>query len=169
MKQFIRAGGTFENIPPSEITLSDVKEYLALHLQRWGKDSVAVNNKTIAFHEELSLHMAKCGYFRLFFAKHNAERIAALSCFDIGNRREYFFSGRTLDDGRLRSGKLLVLHTILDSIERSIEIYDFGYGGDDYKFDFTKKFHNVKSFFLTNETGLPDLDKLFPGYEYIVV
>lgn len=53
-----------------KITLSDITEYLDLHVQRWGHDSAAVNSNTMVFHEELSLAMGKAGYFHLFFAKH---------------------------------------------------------------------------------------------------
>jgi len=169
MKKFINAGGVFENIASSDISSSDIKEYLSLHVMRWQHESAAVNKQTMTFHENLSLSMARDGYFRLFFAKHNDKRIAALSSFDICKTREFYYSGRTLDYPNLRAGKLLVLYAILDAIERGFKVFDFGYGGDEYKFDFTRKYKTLKSFFLSQDNSLPDLDKLFPMYERIVL
>jgi len=166
MKKFVDSGGVFENIPPENITALEVREYLDLHMARWGNESAAVNKNTLIFHEEAALAMAEKGYFRLFFAKHDNKRIAALACFDIGKKREFYYSGRTTSDDSLRAGKLIVLFSILDAIERKIPIYDFGYGGDKYKFDFTSDLITLRSFFLREGKELPDMEKLFPMYEY---
>ena len=113
--------------------------------------------------------MAKKGYFRLFFARFKDRRIGALSSFDIGKRREFYYSGRSMDYLELRAGKLLVFYSILDAIEKGFEVYDFGYGDDEYKFDFTSEYRTLNSFFLTAHDKLPDLNKLFPLYEEIVI
>ena len=168
-KKFINAGGIFENISPENISHEDVEDYIALHSSRWKNKSAAVIDQTLAFHKELSMIMAQKGYFRLFFARYNEKRIAALSCFDIADRREFYYSGRSLANKELRAGKLLVLHSILDAIEKGFKIFDFGYGGDDYKFDFTNEYKILRSFFLTKENTLPNLHNLFPMYEQIVL
>lgn len=62
-----------------------------------------------------------------------------------------------------------MLYSIIDAIEKGFRIYDFGYSGDEYKFDFTKEYRTLRSFFLTKDSSLPDLDKLFPMYERIVI
>jgi Acetyltransferase (GNAT) domain len=167
MKRYCNAGGSFENVSPDNITPSDIEEYLSLHSSRWHTESAAITDKTRGFHKELCLNMAEKGYFRLFFANYNGKRIAVLSCFDIGNRREFYYSGREMESLHLRAGKLIVLHSILDAIQNGFEIFDFGYGGDAYKFDFTKDYKTLKSFFLTKQYKIPESEKLFPMYEDI--
>ncbi len=169
LKKYYKAGGIFEVIDPEDVTSSDIKDYLSLHVRRWEDESAAVNEKTISFHEESAFEMAKNDCFRLFFAKINNRRIAVLSCFDINGRREFYYSGRSMDNHKLRAGKLLVAYAVIDAIQRNMLIFDFGYGDDEYKFDFTDKVRNVISMFLTQETSLPDLEKLFPMYERIVL
>lgn len=164
LKKYEEAGADFEKIDPENITQAHVDEYLELHMQRWGTDSVAVNTATLAFHRELCMEAARQGVFRLFFARHKGRRLVAHVCLDIGNRREYFFSGRTKDSEELRAGKLMVMHTILDAIKSGFGIYDFGYGGDEYKADFTKTYRTARSLFLA-KGAMPDLDRLFPKYE----
>jgi CelD/BcsL family acetyltransferase involved in cellulose biosynthesis len=109
------------------------------------------------------------GIFQLFFAKLEGRRIAAHACFDIGNRREYFFSGRTPELEELRAGKLLVMHTVQDAIAKGFKYYDFGYGGDEYKSEFTRTHRLARSLFLAKDESLLDLEKLFPKYEYMVL
>ncbi|MDQ3000590.1 MAG: GNAT family N-acetyltransferase [Fibrobacterota bacterium] len=164
LKKYGEAGADFEKIESRNITQAHVDEYLDLHMQRWGNDSVAVNTATLAFHRELCMEAARQGIFTLFFARHNGRRLVAHVCLDIGNRREYFFSGRTKDSEDLRAGKLMVMHTILDAITSGFGIYDFGYGGDEYKADFTKTYRTALSLFLS-KGAMPELDRLFPKYE----
>ena len=168
-KKFEEMGGSFENLSADQITEKDIEDYLQLHEQRWGADSVAVNDATLAFHRELSLAAAHAGVYRLFFARHEGKRIAAHVCFDIAGRREHFFSGRLLKAEELRAGKLLVMHTVLDAIRNGFTIYDFGYGGDEYKADFTKTWNPVLSFFLAKDESLLDLEKIFPKYEHLTL
>ena len=167
MKKFLAHGGAFENISSENITISDIEDYLYLHTLRWQKESAAITENTMDFHKELCLTMSRSEHFRLFFAKYKNKRIAAISCFDINGRREFYYSGRTIDHSEARAGKLIVLHSIFDTIERGLKIYDFGYGGDEYKFDFTDRYNTLKSFFLTRDKVMPDLKKLFPMYEQI--
>lgn len=162
------AGGIFETVEPESLKEEDIEDYLKLHLSRWGKESVAVNELTKSFHQELCHEMAQSGYLRLFFLRLAGERVAVQACLDIANRREYYFSGRAQNVTKLPVGKLLCLHTILDAIDRDFEIYDFGYGGDEYKRSFTGSKRTVISFFLT-KNAMPDLNELFPKYEYMEI
>jgi len=163
--KFEKAGGTIEELPPEKLTERDVEDYLALHRDRWGGDSVAVNDTTLDFHRDI----ARLGVFRLFFARLGDRRIAAHACFDVGDRREYFFSGRDPELEELRAGKLLVHHTVIDAISKGFRTYDFGYGGDEYKSEFTKTFRTARSFFLARPGCMPDLGALFPKYEYLTL
>lgn len=169
LKKFGEAGGVFENIAPAEVNDQDIKEYLALHLERWGDDSVAVNEATMGFHVELSRQLAAAGHFRLFFAKLEGKRVAAHACLDIGNRREYYFSGRRRDTTKLPIGKLLCYQTIVDAVQQGRRYYDFGYGGDEYKSVFTRTSRTLRGFFLAAKGDFPDLNALFPKYEYMAL
>jgi hypothetical protein len=167
LKKFQEMGGSFECIEPEKLTAADVDEYLRLHEERWGKDSIAVNAATLAFHKELSLTLAQRGVFRLYFSCWNGKRISAHVCLDVADRREYFFSGRSSDPKveELRAGKLLVMHTILEAIDRGFTVYDFGYGGDEYKADFTRIHRTARSLFLARDEDLFDVEGLFTKYE----
>lgn len=163
--KFEKAGGTIEEIAPDKLTDRDVEDYLSLHRDRWGGDSVAVNDTTLDFHREI----ARSPVFRLFFARLGERRIAAHACFDIAGRREYFFSGRDPELEELRAGKLLVHHTVVDAVAKGFKTYDFGYGGDAYKSEFTPHFRTARSLFLGRPGTLPDLTALFPKYEYLTL
>jgi hypothetical protein len=165
LKKYSEAGAAFEKRTPDRVTDEDIETYLTLHLERWGGDSVAVNEATLPFHRELCRFAADAGILTLFFATYQGRRLVAHVCLDIGKRREYFFSGRTQGSEELRAGKLMVMHTILDAITSGFSIYDFGYGGDEYKADFTKAQRTARSVFLAPGAEMPELDRLFPKYE----
>jgi CelD/BcsL family acetyltransferase involved in cellulose biosynthesis len=74
-----------------------------------------------------------------------------------------------MDLGKIPAGKLLCYHTVLDAIDRGLDIYDFGYGGDDYKFVFTQTQRTLKSVVLAKRDELPDLDHLFTKFEYVEI
>jgi hypothetical protein len=167
--KFEKAGGSIEEVAPERLSERDVEDYLALHRERWGGDSVAVNDSTVDFHRDIAREGARLGVFRLFFARLGERRIAAHACFDVGDRREYFFSGRDPELEELRAGKLLVFHTVLDAVAKGFKTYDFGYGGDEYKSEFTKTFRTARSAFLGRPGAFPDLRALFPKYEYLVL
>ena len=145
----------------------DVQEYLHLHHLRWGRDSVAVNALTHDFHKCLARTLATAAQFTLFFARLQGRRIAAHACIDVGDRREYYFSGRDLEQNKLPVGKVLCYHTIVDAIETGLRFYDFGYGGDEYKSIFTKTNRTVRCLLVAQAGAAPDLDALFPKYEYM--
>lgn len=165
LKKFSEAGGIFESIAPAEVSKQDIEDYLALHMERWGEDSVAVNQATMDFHMELSRRLAADGQARLFFAKLEGKRVAAHACLDIGNRREYYFSGRRRDTTKLPIGKLLCYQTVVDAVQQGRRYYDFGYGGDEYKSVFTRTSRTLRGFFLAAKGDFPDLNALFPKYE----
>jgi GNAT acetyltransferase-like protein len=167
LKKYNEAGADFQKVAAADVTDADIEEYLQLHLERWGTDSVAVNPSTLTFHRELCREAADQGLLTLFFARHGGKRLVAHVCLDIGGRREYFFSGRTSGSEELRAGKLMVMHTILDAITSGFAVYDFGYGGDEYKADFTKVYRIARSAFLVHGPERPDLDRIFPKYECI--
>lgn len=165
--RFTEEGGYFEKISPDAITSQDIDDYLHLHALRWQSNSAAVNDLTIDFHRDLATTMAKSGHFHLFFANHRGRRVAAHSCFDINTRREGYFTGRDPAAEELRAGRLLYMETILDAIDHGFAIYDLGYGGDEYKLSFTDTVMTVSHFLLVPPRRMPNLEKLFPKYEYV--
>ncbi len=168
-KKFFAQEAVFEKLEPSDITEKDVDDYLSLHVQRWGDESIMANDLTLDFQKQLCLALAKDGVFRMFFAKWKGKRIAVHVCIDAANRREYFFSGRDMEAQNLRAGKLMVMHTIEDAITSGFEIYDFGFGGDEYKADFTKEARHVKCLLLCAEASQMKLEQIFPKFEYIKI
>ncbi len=166
-KQFVEQGGSFEKLKGEQIREKDVQDYLDLHFQRWHEESAALNDVTRPFHFESSLKMAGSNQFTLFFAKYNGERIAAHSCFDIGKRREGYFTGRDPAKEELRAGRLLYMETILDAIEEGFMEYNFGYGGDSYKLSFTDTVGKTVHFILAENGKMPNLEKLYPKYELL--
>jgi hypothetical protein len=166
-ERFKEEGGFFEKINPTALTSQDIDDYLNLHAVRWQSDSAAVNEVTIEFHRELAFTMARAGQFCLFFANHKGRRIATHSCFDIDTRREGYFTGRDPTMDELRAGRLLYMETILEAIDQGLSVYDLGYGGDAYKMSFAEASASVSHFILAPAGRMPELEKLFPRYEYI--
>jgi hypothetical protein len=165
-KKLIDQNGEVEHVPPDRVQPQDLDDYLSLHLDRWGSESVAVNQQTRPFHLELGKILADLGFVHLFFIRLDGQRVASHACIDIAGRREYYFSGRKLQLNKIPAGKLLCFHTLLDAIDRGLEVYDFGYGGDDYKFVFTDTQRTLKSIVLAKKGHLPDINHLFPKFEY---
>lgn len=167
MRKLHEAGGSIEKILPQGLTEQDIDDYLQLHLSRWGNESVAVNESTKSFHVELAQKLAQRGHLQMFFAKLGDKRVAAHACIDIGDRREYYFSGRLLDASNLPIGKLLCYQTVIDAIETGMAFYDFGYGGDEYKSVFTNTAQTLRCLLLSPEDYAYDVNELLPKYEQI--
>jgi hypothetical protein len=162
LRRFREVGGAFEVLErPSD---DDVRRHLALHRERWGAESVAVREETTTFHEELSRAMAERGCLRLFFANVGGERVASLMCFDTGKRREMYYAGRETSERASRAGSLLTWQSIGDAIERGLSVYDFGYGGQEYKRELGGREQRVRAFVLA-PSGPLHVDALFSGYE----
>jgi hypothetical protein len=64
---------------------------------------------------------------------------------------------------------LLYLETILDAIDCGFSVYDLGYGGDTYKMSFANATARVSHFILAQNGQMPNLEKLFPKYEYVTL
>jgi len=167
-KRLLGSGGGVEKISSGGVTEADVMDYLNLHMMRWGKRSVAISDRTVEFHRQLCMAAAREGYLTLFFIRWCGKRIAAQSCFDIGDRREAYFTGLDPDHEQSGAGIVLFHETILDAIDNGFTRYEFGYGGDEYKFKFTRTTSKTYSYFLAGRKGMPDLEKIFLGFECMV-
>ena len=168
MNRFINSGGTFESISSDCISDRDIQDYLNLHIERWQTESAAITKYTINFHKEMSKLLIKNNHLKLFFAKQHGKRIAALSCIDCHSRREFYYSGRILNDKGNRSGKLLVMYSILDAIKTGSQIYDFGYGGDNYKYDFTDSYNTLKGFVISSKSNSISIGDIYLMYEKLI-
>ena len=164
-RKFFKSGGNFEIIQPHEVTDKDIKDYINLHLSRWGNSSASVCGDSFNYHMKISKQMAREGIFKLFFATYHGERIASNSCFDIGSRRESYLTGRDPKYQTYRVGNLLTLQTILDAIDRGFSHYGLGAVGFDHKMSFAKKAAVAHNFFFYPVNAMPDLDKIFCGFE----
>jgi hypothetical protein len=168
-KKFIESGGGFEKLTSDKITVNDVVECIRLHIMRWGNDSTVIcGDSSKEFHKELAIEMAKQNKFTIFFSTLNGKRIAAHTCFDINNRREFYLPGRNPKHEKLRAGSLLLMETILDAIDSGFEIYDFGVVGFDYKMDFTKLTYTTRNFLIYKDYDQPDIDMIYSGFEHRV-
>lgn len=165
--KFYSAGGDFENLNSQLINNQDIEDFLDLHIMRWGSESAAIMKETLSFQKNIFRLMKTHNQLRLFFARHRGERIASVACFDINGRREFYYSGRSMKYSKLRAGKLLVHFSILDAIDKSLSIFDFGYGDDEYKFDYTTSSERLYSFILACSGHMPDSTDIFPVYEKI--
>jgi hypothetical protein len=169
-KKFLHSGGSFEKLTGHEIRESDIDDCFRLHLMRWGKESAILSSDdAIKYQKHIAMTMAKEGFFTIFFSTFNGERIAAHTCFDINNRREFYMPGRNPKYEKLRAGSILLMETILDAIDCNYEIYDLGVVGFDYKMDFTKTAYRTKNFFIFKENSRPDLEMIYNGFEYMML
>lgn len=148
-KQFLANDGLFIKLHATDIVDQDIHDFIALHRERWGNSSNILNNMTSSFIFSFLKQLAGNGLLTLFFAVHQSRRIACLCCIDFNGRREFFSSGRTLNDEKLRAGKLLLYETIIDSINEGHSIFDFAYGDEAYKSDYNWSFvtNNVVALF----------------------
>ncbi len=165
MKKFCEAGGSFETVQPSEITDSDIEDYIRLHLLRWGNGSAAICGEADNYHRKISKAMADQGLFLLFFAIYQNKRIAVHSCFDINTRREGYVTGVDPGYHELRPGRLLYIQTIYDAIDKGLKRYELGAVGFDYKMSFVKKTAVAHNFFLYPKGKGIQLDQIFTGFE----
>ena len=165
MKKFFEAGGSFETVPPDEITETDIEDYIRLHLLRWSAGSASICGEAADYHRMISKAMAQQGMFLLFFARYKGKRIAVHSCFDIGTRREGYVTGLDPEYNELRAGRLLYIQTIYDAIDKGFSRYELGSVGFDYKMSFVKKTAVAHNFFLYTSGRDARLDQIFKGME----
>ena len=167
-RRFEKQGGFFEKITSLELTQRDVDDYLNLHEMRWGKESASLSSDVaVNFHKDLSKILAKHGQFTLFFACFRNKRIASHSCIDINLHREGYITGRDAKYDELRASRLLYMETIYDAIDSGFATYDLGLGWFAYKMNFTKTFSTTRNFIISGNKDLPELNKIFLGYEYM--
>ncbi len=166
-RQFEQQGGSFEKISSDKITDRDIEDYLNFHLLRWGEGSASLSNTTIDFHKYLCDTMVKHGVLTLFFTCWKGERIATLSTIDIMPRREAYIMGRDPKHKELSGGSLLMLEAIYDAIDNGFGVYDFGLGWSPQKESLTKAYTISRNLFLTPDRNVPDLNRIFMGYEYM--
>ena len=109
------------------------------------------------------------GLLTLFFAEHQAKRIACLCCIDFKDRREFFSSGRTRDDEKLRAGKLLLYESILDATNEGLCFFDFGYGDEAYKSDYDWSYVTNNVVALFHDLHPKQVSDIFPLYEEVML
>lgn len=168
-KQFLENEGRFVKLCADSISDQDIHDFISLHRERWGKNSNILNSMTSSFLASFLKQLAGNGLLTLFFAVYKSRRIACLCCIDFKDRREFFSSGRTLDDEKLRSGKLLLYDSIIDSINEGLGFFDFGYGDEAYKSDYDWSYVTNNVVALFHDVQSKQLSNIFPLYEEVML
>jgi len=168
-KQFFESGGTFIKLRADSIADQDLHDFISLHRERWGNNSNILNNMTVSFLFSFLQKIVRNGLLTLFFAIYESRRIACLCCIDFDGRREFISSGRTLNDDKLRAGKLLLYDSIIDSINDGLYTYDFGYGDEAYKSDYDWSFITNNVLALFHEVKPKEVPGIFPLYEELML
>jgi Acetyltransferase (GNAT) domain len=166
-RAFGKNKGAYEKITSNNLTERDIEDYLHLHMLRWGEESTAVGDASLNFHRVLCRKSADLSLITLFFASCNGKRIAAHSCFDSGNLREAYYTGRDPEYNDLRAGRLLYLETIYDAIDNGFRLYDLGPGGEQYKYSISNSSALTYNFILDRTKRMTDFNKIFNGFEYM--
>ncbi len=167
-RRFRADGGSFEQLRGTQVEPRDVDDYLDLHAERWGQESAALGGNCAEFHRGLVLEMAREGATNLVFAERGGQRLAAVLCFDLGQRRLYYYAGRRRAPEASRASKLALWEALHDAEERGLSDFDLGYGELKYKLDLASGVRRAQTFLLTRADATLDWDGLFPGYERVV-
>lgn len=160
-KRFENQGGLFEKIDSPSISIKDITQYLELHKLRWGEDSESLGGHALEFHKELCLALSESGHLVLFFATYEGTRIAGLSCIDYDKRREAYLIGRDPAFDFNMTGRLLLMESIYDAIDRQFFTYDLLFGADDYKDSFATCRGTTRDFFFLRHEDASILTELF--------
>ena len=167
-KRFFANNGHFVKLHGVSITDQDIRDFISLHRERWGNNSNILNKFTSSFLFSFYQKLACNGLLTLFFAIYESERIACLCCIDFNGRREFISSGRSLEEEKLRAGKLLLYESITDAIDDEIYLFDFGYGDDAYKSDFNWSSLTNNVIALFHNLHPKQFPNIFPLYEEVI-
>lgn len=166
--RFLANNGHFVKLHGDSIADQDIHDFIFLLRERWGNKSNILNNSTSSFLFSFLQKLALNGLLTLFFAIYQSKRIACLCCIDFNGRREFISSGRSLNDEKLRAGKLLLYESITDSINEGLYLFDFGYGDEEYKFDFTWSYLTNNVIALFYNLHPKQFSNIFPSYEELI-
>jgi hypothetical protein len=167
--RFARGGGRIERIASSRITDQDIQDYLTLHNLRWGDASASLkSDASYRFHSNLCRKLSSQGLLTLFFAHSQGRRIASCSCIDIQGRREIYLTGRDPEYDQWSAGRLVLVESILDAIDRGFGRYDMGHGWVAYKMAYAGTYTNTWGFFLSPRRKPEDFKRIYQGYECII-
>ncbi len=168
-KQFLADNGHFVKLRGNSIAGQDIDEFITLHRERWGANSNILNKMTASFIFSFLKQLALNGHLTLFFACHESRRIASMCCIDLNGRREFLSSGRSLNDEKLRAGKLLLFEAIIDSINDGLRVFDFGYGDEAYKSDFNWSYVTNNVIALSHNLHPRQFANIMPLYEEVLL
>jgi len=167
-KQFLVNNGQFVKLHADSIADQDIHDFISLHRERWGNNSIILNNSTSSFLFSFLQKLALNGMLTLFFAIYQSKRIASLCCIDFNGRREFFLSGRSLNDEKTRAGKLLLYESMIDSINDGLYLFDFGYGDQAYKSDFNWSYLTNNVIALFYNLHPMQFSNILPFYEELI-
>lgn len=168
-RQFLESGGSFMKVCGRSISERDIRDFIALHRDRWGADSNVISGSTEPFVRSFLATMAANGLLTLFFAEQDSRRVAAVCCIDFPGRREFFSSGRSREAEKTRAGKLLLHHSIIDAIQHGFRQFDLGYGDEAYKSDFDWSCTGNNVLALFHDLNPAACRGIFPLYEELML
>jgi hypothetical protein len=168
-ERFLAHNGQFVKLHGPAVADQDIHDFIALHRERWGNKSNILNNSTSSFLFSFLRKLALNGILTLFFALYQSKRIACLCCIDFKGRREFLSSGRSLDDEKLRAGKLILYESIVDSIHDGFHLFDLGYGDESYKSDYNWSYLTTNVIALSYGLHPKQFSNIFPVYEEVML
>jgi CelD/BcsL family acetyltransferase involved in cellulose biosynthesis len=107
---------------------------LNLFRQSRGDKATFINARRESFFRSLAQAMAGVRLLRLGILELDSLPIAAVMCFDYGNRVYLYNSGYDPQYASLSAGLISKILSIKDAIERGRRTFDFLKGGEDYKY-----------------------------------
>jgi hypothetical protein len=167
--QFLASDGQIVKIHGRSVADQDIRDFISLHRERWGNNSNILNRSTSSFLFSFLQNLSLNDLLTLFFAVYQSKRVACMCCIDFEERREFFSSGRTLGDEKLRAGKLLLFEAIVDSIQGGLHVFDFGYGEVAYKSDFNWSYVTNNVIALFHDLHPKQFSNIFPLYEEVML
>jgi CelD/BcsL family acetyltransferase involved in cellulose biosynthesis len=124
----------YQTVADNDAIPEAVDTFLAL-MRASRKDKAAfMTAERESFFRAATENMARAGLLRFGILQLNAAPVAALTCFDYGDKVYLYNSGYDPDYSYLSVGLLSKALCIKDSIQKGMKVFDFLKGGEVYKY-----------------------------------
>jgi CelD/BcsL family acetyltransferase involved in cellulose biosynthesis len=112
---------------------TDMETLIALHEERWGRESSSFADGRTAFHLDLARAALDGGWLRLWLAESDGRAVAAWYGFRMGGTEWYYQAGRSPQWERTSVGLVLLAHTVREAFNDGLRTYALLRGGEEYK------------------------------------
>lgn len=116
---------------------ADMTVMLNLHEQRFGHQSLLLDDRAQAFHRSFAARALERGWLRLAFLDLDGTPVAASYGWNVGGRYGDYNGGFAPEWAKMSVGLLLIVHTLRSALEEGATEYDFLLGDEPYKSRFT--------------------------------